>query len=291
MPAVTCAPDRADRPTPVAVGVAIRAARGRHDHPAALSVHEVAHEVVRELIATWFGHRCVIPRTSDKHQSLVSRNMSNRHLAAAAATVWGIAVLVGVFVAAPLWFGINIDAGLIINALAALGSLAAAVAAVWIATTDRKQRQQEQEETDRKQAGLVRLTSRWADLGTPKASLVVTVKNFGKLPIVDVAVTHWAFDGHDDVTPFWSPGPIEAVLPYTGSPDAAGVLTVKPLTEATKIAMEGEPHPSGVTVVGNQLKNRPTVGSGTGSTVTIQFTDAGEKRWRRSNKGLLERAF
>jgi hypothetical protein len=46
--------------------------------------------------------------------------MSNRHLAAAAAIVWGTAVLVGVFIAAPLWFGFDVDAGMIINALAAL---------------------------------------------------------------------------------------------------------------------------------------------------------------------------
>lgn len=125
-------------------------------------------------------------------------------LALAASIIGAIAVLVGVFVAAPLFFGIDVDAGLLVNALAAIGSFAAAATAVWIATTDRRQRQQEQEESDRKQAGLVRLTSRWTDLGTPKASLVVTIKNFGRLPIVDVAVTHWAFDGHDDVTPFWS---------------------------------------------------------------------------------------
>jgi hypothetical protein len=56
--------------------------------------------------------------------------MSNRDLAAAAAIVWGIAVLVGVFIAAPLWFGFDVDVGLIINALAAAGAFAAAAAAV-----------------------------------------------------------------------------------------------------------------------------------------------------------------
>ena len=38
-------------------------------------------------------------------------------LTAAAAVVWGTAVLV--FIVAPLWFGFDVDAGLIINALAA----------------------------------------------------------------------------------------------------------------------------------------------------------------------------
>jgi hypothetical protein len=48
--------------------------------------------------------------------------------------------------------------------------------------------------------------------------------------------------------------------------------------------------PNGTTVVGNRLKIRRTVGSETGRTVTIQFTDAGEKRWRRSSAGPLEPA-
>jgi hypothetical protein len=195
-----------------------------------------------------------------------------------------------VFIAAPLWFGLNVDAGLIINALAALGSLAAAAAAVWIATTDRKQRQQEQEESDRKQAGLVRLTSRWDALGTPEASLFVTVKNFGKLPIVDVAVTRWELDGRD-VIAYSVTAPIEAVLPYTGTPDTAAVFKIGPQTRAMRIAMEGERHPGNVELAGaNKLKKLPTVSNLTDLTVTIQFTDAGEKRWRRSNKGLLERA-
>jgi hypothetical protein len=43
-------------------------------------------------------------------------------------------------------------------------------------------------------------------------------------------------------------------------------------------------------MVGNRLKTPPSVSNLTDVTVTIEFTDAGEKRWRRSNKGLLERA-
>jgi predicted MFS family arabinose efflux permease len=34
----------------------------------------------------------------------------------------------------------HIDAGLIVNALAAVGALSAAVAAVWVATRDRRER-------------------------------------------------------------------------------------------------------------------------------------------------------
>ena len=81
--------------------------------------------------------------------------MSNRHLALAAAVVWAIAVLVGAVVAAPLWFGFDIDAGLIANALVALGTFAAAAAAVWVATGDRRERQRERDAEDDAQAKLV----------------------------------------------------------------------------------------------------------------------------------------
>jgi hypothetical protein len=66
MSGVAGAPDRADRPTGVALGVAVQAARRRHDHPAALGVHEVADEVVRELVAT-FGHRDVVCQATDNN--------------------------------------------------------------------------------------------------------------------------------------------------------------------------------------------------------------------------------
>jgi hypothetical protein len=87
--------------------------------------------------------------------------MSNRHLTAVAAIVWGIAVLVGVFVAAPLWFGLNVDVGLYINALAAFGSVAAASAAVWIATTDRRERHRAAYYHD--DPNHQRVTCEWAD--------------------------------------------------------------------------------------------------------------------------------
>jgi hypothetical protein len=59
------APDRSDFPAGIGVVVAVRAACGRHDHPAALRVHEVAHKVVRKLVAR-FGHADVLTRTTDR---------------------------------------------------------------------------------------------------------------------------------------------------------------------------------------------------------------------------------
>jgi hypothetical protein len=62
MPAVARTPYGADRPNTVAVLVAVRAARRRHDDPAALGRHEVADEVVREVVATRNGHGDVVPQ-------------------------------------------------------------------------------------------------------------------------------------------------------------------------------------------------------------------------------------
>jgi hypothetical protein len=62
MPAIARTPYGADRPTTVAVLVAVRAARRRHDHPAALGRHEVADEVVREVVATRNGRGDVVPQ-------------------------------------------------------------------------------------------------------------------------------------------------------------------------------------------------------------------------------------
>jgi hypothetical protein len=46
--------------------VAVRATRWRYDHPAALGGYEVADEVVREVIATRFGHGDFLPRATDR---------------------------------------------------------------------------------------------------------------------------------------------------------------------------------------------------------------------------------
>jgi hypothetical protein len=45
--------------------VAVRAARRRHNRPAAFSLDKIADEIVRELVATRFGHRDVLSRAID----------------------------------------------------------------------------------------------------------------------------------------------------------------------------------------------------------------------------------
>jgi hypothetical protein len=56
MPTIARTPHRADGPTTVAVLVAVRAARRRHNDPAALGVDKIAHEVVRKVVTPWLGH-------------------------------------------------------------------------------------------------------------------------------------------------------------------------------------------------------------------------------------------
>lgn len=46
--------------------MSVGAARRRHDNPAAIDGHEVADEVVREVVATLFGHGGVVPRATDR---------------------------------------------------------------------------------------------------------------------------------------------------------------------------------------------------------------------------------
>jgi len=121
--------------------------------------------------------------------------MSNRDLAAVAAIVWGIAVLVGVLIAAPLWFGFDVDAGLIINALAALaalGAFAAAAAAVWVATTDRRVRIEEGDAEDEAQAALVIAQP----FRSGQAGLGVAVQNYGTLSILQVTTVKLDVEAH-----------------------------------------------------------------------------------------------
>jgi hypothetical protein len=95
-------------------------------------------------------------------------------------------VLVAVFLGLPILLervaGVNVnDAGLIINSLAAGGAVSAAVAAVWVATTDRQERADERKATDSAQANLVLV-----DLAPLTSHITVTVKNYGDRPILDV---------------------------------------------------------------------------------------------------------
>jgi hypothetical protein len=127
---------------------------------------------------------------------------------------------VGVFIAAPLWFGFDVDAGLIVNALAALGALAAAVAAVWIATTDRRERAKERDAEDEAQAKLVIVTPRHPN---NPLELQILVTNHGTRAIIDITFVGLAVEGHDhlnDLEP--TTGPFPVIAPPVASTQFAG---------------------------------------------------------------------
>jgi hypothetical protein len=84
--------------------------------------------------------------------------VSIRSLVAVAVVVWSVAVLVAVFLGLPMLLmvvGVDVDAGLIVNALVAIGTFSAAAAAVWVATSDRRERKEERDAADDARARLV----------------------------------------------------------------------------------------------------------------------------------------
>ncbi len=138
---------------------------------------------------------------------------------------------------------------------------------------------------------MVRITTRWQSLGPgPHPSgyedpyFQVIVYDWGNLPIVDVELTKWEWDGHEarfsqvrtweagKATQLSAPERVEVVMPGGVGPRGQGYWEIVPTDDATKTAMA-----------------EPTITTETNRSATIEFTDAGEKRWRRSNKGLLER--
>jgi hypothetical protein len=151
--------------------------------------------------------------------------MSNRGklegLWGAAVIIWGIAVLLGVFVAAPLWLGFDVDVGLIVSALAALGAFAAAAAAVWVATTDRRDRKQERDAEDEAQARMVLVVPRRP---TNPLELQIQVTNHGSRVIMDLKFVGLAVEGNDfgDLQP--TVGPFPVIAPPAASSAHAGSL-------------------------------------------------------------------
>jgi len=194
--------------------------------------------------------------------------MSNRDLAAAAAIVWGIAVLVGVFIAAPLWFGLDVDAGLIVNALAALGAFTAAAAAVWVATSDRRERIRERDAEDEAQAKLVIITPRRP---SNPLELQIQVMNHGTRAIVEIAFVGLVVEGHDfdDLQPTIGP------LPVVAAPGAPSLFTFSP-------EHYGPTHPYYIAVRGGPNNEPQTITPSTRMMATIRWTDAGGKIWQRS---------
>src|ERR1700738_2585376 len=178
-------------------------------------------------------------------------------LALTAAVVWAVAVLLAVFVAAPLLLGMPVNIGFITGVLSPIASFTGVFVALWIALSERKALRDASDEVDKRQAGLVKVSASLAGLGSDDVSVAVRVRNFGTLPILDVVVTELLIDGQE-VTDFQiSRGPVDVILAQ--DQDSFGVRPA----DATKLAPGGD------------------------LTVAVQFTDWSDKRWKRTNKGGL----
>jgi hypothetical protein len=221
--------------------------------------------------------------------------MPSRSLVTAAVIVFLAAVLVGVFLGLPtllMVMGVDINAGLIVNALAAIGALSAAVAAVWIATSDRRQREQERRDTDEAQARLViieplRLAGEWRR-GVASAELAVLVKNFATLSVLDVTVVDFVIGEHPHLRPSLQPPTWPVVEPNRYHPDGALFSFTPPQwsedeedekgLEPFKKAFEGwrvRDYRSHAWLVPTE----PTITVDTILTATVRFRDAKGNRW------------
>jgi hypothetical protein len=211
--------------------------------------------------------------------------MSNRGklegLWGAAVIIWGIAVLLGVFVAAPLWLGFDVDVGLIVSALAALGAFAAAAAAVWVATTDRRDRKQERDAEDEAQARMVLVVPRRP---TNPLELQIQVTNHGSRVIMDLKFVGLAVEGNDfgDLQP--TVGPFPVIAPPAASSAHAGSLAGSSLFTFSPESY-GPTHPYYIAVRGGPNNEPQTITGSTRLTATIQWTDARGKTWQRSGSG------
>jgi hypothetical protein len=201
----------------------------------------------------------------------VFKRLTTADLWTVAVIVWGIAVLVGVFVGMPLLLGLNVDAGLMVNGLVAVGTFSAAGAALWIATSDRRQRTHERDAADHAQARLVTVDV----VPVPRTpDITVAVKNYGARSILDI--TSESVEAEDFPSAQFIPQLrwVNVIEPNRDNPHGA-VLHVRPADEPTRRFMQGRwfPVPQG-------NDPRPTVPLDRAIAATVRFTDANGNRWQ-----------
>ncbi|PVA20840.1 hypothetical protein [Mycobacteroides abscessus] len=168
-----------------------------------------------------------------------------------------------------------INWGLVVNTLAAAGSVSAAVVALHIATQDRRERQRESKAAAMAQARLV-MVGLYASMHPNESwpQIALTCTNHGDHPILDVEpVRAWVsgfpqFDGvvgAGKASALLRPGDVREFV-FNLSNDE-GVL--------------GPPIPVEAAVV-VQLLSLPLIGA-------VAFTDAAGNRWRKFSDGTIER--
>jgi hypothetical protein len=203
--------------------------------------------------------------------------MPSRFLTRVVIIVWAIAALVALLVGLPTLViveGVHIDAGLIINALTALGAFSAALAAVWVATSDRRDRKHERDVEDEAQAKLVIVYGRCQENQSPE--LQVMVSNSGTRGIVDVTFVRIAVDGHDDLDDLQpTSGPIPPIVaPASFAPGNISLITFDPNAY-------GPAHPYYIAIRGGPSNQPRTITINTTVTATIRWTDGRGKTWER----------
>ncbi|WP_156763350.1 hypothetical protein [Mycobacterium scrofulaceum] len=196
--------------------------------------------------------------------------MPNRSLIAAATIVWSVAVLVAVLFGLPALLtmaGVRVDAGLIVNGLAAIGAFSAAGVAVWVATEDRRERKREREAAAEAQAGLVVAEPfQVAGPGGVGHAFGVAVQNYGTLAILQVAVVRLQVDRHpnldfrrDETGSF-----VAALLAPRRDGERAGTGFYFRGTEDARVS---------------SAFREKRITQETMLTATLRFTDAGGRRW------------
>ncbi len=177
--------------------------------------------------------------------------------------------------------GVHVDAGLIVNALVALGTFSAAGAAVWIATSDRRDRMKERDADDEAQAKLVIVLPRRS---SNPLELQIQVTNHGTRAIVDLTFVGLVVDGHDldDLQP--TTGPFPVIAPPIASVQFAGPLAGSSFFTFSPESY-GPTHPYYIAVRGGPNNEPQTITAQTRMTATIRWTDASGKTWERWGSG------
>jgi hypothetical protein len=180
--------------------------------------------------------------------------------------------------------GVHVDAGLIVNSLAAGGAFSAAVAAVWVALHDirvrERERKQEQDAVDEVEARLIVVEPSRVLAGKQPQLLErnqpqVKVENFGTRSVVDVKLTRLETAGQELPRPKRRTIPV--VAPARGAPrrDQLG----NPLsTGGIFFYPEGEAAPELLPEMGD-------------ITATVEFTDVHNKTWEATFMASAEAAY
>jgi hypothetical protein len=166
----------------------------------------------------------------------------------------------------------SVDWGLVGSLIAALGSCGAAIAAVWIATGDRRARKAERLDAAKAQAMLVLLDISLRVPGPEEPhAFVVAVRNLGAEPVLNVGVDSARFAQVPDAT-------------FVLRQDYAILKVVEPQAEAKsfEVRFADEKGKSAIPGRITRLGWREANAEPSDLDVTIRFMDAHGHHWLRS---------